>query len=116
MSALTLAAAATIRAIITGTTTPEGSTVPGLRTPLGDSITATIYADPPTSTPHTNGRLEFADMERSESDADLAIVIDPSQLPGIDPDDPEAWNVHMTLPTLLTILGHNPNTEQETNK
>lgn len=111
MSAETLGAAATVRAILTGDSRPEGATIHGLRTPLGDSITAEVYSQPPTSTAHGNGRLDYADMERADNDADLALVIEPSQEPGINSGDAEAWNVRMTLPTLLRILGAETPTE-----
>ena len=113
MSALTWAAASIVRTHLTGKDTPEGAVVTGIRAPLGQSLVATVFHNPPTSAAHANCRLELAELDRGDRDADLAIVVEHSTLTGIEPDDAEAWNVHMTLPTLLRILGTATLTEKE---
>lgn len=115
MSALTIDAAATVRSFITGIPIDQNdaATVTGLRSPLGDQIVAAVYHQPITTPAQINTRIDVADMDRGDRDADLAIIIDPSAMPGIDHRDAEAWNVHMTLPTLLRILGADTTHEKE---
>ncbi|SDQ04988.1 hypothetical protein [Leucobacter chromiiresistens] len=92
---------------------PESTTVTGLRSPLGDTITATVFDTPALSDGHDNARLELAELERGDNDADLGIVVSPAGLTGIDETAPEAWNVTMTLPTLRRILGQDTHNEKE---
>lgn len=107
MSTITLDAAATVRSLLSGEPADpaHGTTVTGLSTTLGDSIVATVYAWPAEAAVNLDSRLEFADMERGDRDADIGIVIAPTGLAGLNQADATAWNVHMTLPTLLRILG-----------
>lgn len=102
------AAVATVQSIVAGLDSDEISyraTVDGLRGPLGQTITATVSGQPPLSSHHISALLEVAEMNRGDNDAGLGLVIAPAGLPGIDTNDAAAWNVHMTLPTLLELLG-----------
>lgn len=112
MSGLTLEAAALIRGLLTGEAKPsDRSVVTGVRTPLGQSVVATVFRKPVTTRGQTDMRLDLAETERSDRDADLAVIVSPTDFPGIDPEDAEAWNVTMTLPTLIRILGQDTTTE-----
>lgn len=84
---------------------PQRTAITGLTTPLGETITATVSERPASAPGHLDARLTVADMHRGDDDTDLAILIEPSAVVGIPSSAPEAWNVHMTLPTLLRILG-----------
>lgn len=101
------AATATVRDLLAHLTGdgPHRAAITGLRAPLGQRITATVAERPARTPEQLDARLTIAEMNRGDDDADLAIVIDPSAVAGIDTDAAEAWNVHMTLPTLLRILG-----------
>lgn len=112
MSALTLEAAALIRGLLTGEAKPSDlSVVTGVRTPLGQSVVATVFRKPVSTAGQIDMRLELAETERGDRDADLAVIVSPTSLPGIDPEDAEAWNVTMTLSTLIRLLGQDTTTE-----
>lgn len=103
----TAAATANVREILATLTgrRPSKATISGLTTPLGETITVTVSEQPATMPGHIDARLTLAEMNRGDNDTDLGVFIDPSALVGLDEAAPEAWNVHMTLPTLLRILG-----------
>lgn len=113
MSVRAFGAAAIVRALLDDgpTDSKESSTITGLRTPLGASVTATVFPDPVNSAGHQDMRLEIAEVNRGDTDADLGLVIAPTGLVGIDRTAPEAWNVTLTLPTLVRLLGQDTTTE-----
>ncbi|QZY52899.1 hypothetical protein [Leucobacter tenebrionis] len=116
MSARAFGAAAIVRALLDDGPgdTVQSSTITGLTTPLGQSIVVTVFPDPVSSAEHQDMRLEIAEVNRGDADADLGVVVAPTGLAGIDRAAPEAWNVTLTLPTLLRLLGQDHTTQEGT--